>query len=94
MWHEALQLFAHSKSLLAVEADRFVSRVMGGSCSMPLAAHATLAESVLTLRAAWGDPDGSPTLVTAHVAGAVASLQEAEALGLQVADALKRGGAR
>jgi hydroxymethylbilane synthase len=92
--HEALQPLAHSKSWLAVAAERAVSRAMGGSCSMPLAAHATLAESVLTLRAAWGDPDGSPTLVTAHVAGAVASLQEAEALGLQVADALKRGGAR
>jgi hydroxymethylbilane synthase len=92
--HEALQPLVHSKSWLAVAAERAVSRAMGGSCSMPLAAHATLAESVLTLRAAWGDPDGSPTLVTAHVAGAVASLQEAEALGLQVADALKRGGAR
>ena len=92
--HLALQPLVHSKSWLAVAAERAVSRAMGGSCSMPLAAHATLAESVLTLRAAWGDPDGSPTLVTAHVAGAVSSLQEAEALGLQVADALKRGGAR
>ncbi|MEY4694469.1 MAG: Porphobilinogen deaminase [Pseudomonadota bacterium] len=92
--HEALQPLVHSKSWLAVAAERAVSRAMGGSCSMPLAAHATLADSVLTLRAAWGDPDGSPTLVTAHVAGAVSSLQEAEALGLQVADALKRGGAR
>ncbi len=92
--HLALQPLVHSKSWLAVAAERAVSRAMGGSCSMPLAAHATLADSVLTLRAAWGDPDGSPTLVTAHVAGAVSSLQEAEALGLQVADALKRGGAR
>ncbi len=92
--HEALQPLVHSKSWLAVAAERAVSRAMGGSCSMPLAAHATLADSVLTLRAAWGDPDGSPTLVTAHVAGAVSSLPEAEALGLQVADALKRGGAR
>jgi hydroxymethylbilane synthase len=91
--HEALQPLVHSQSWLAVAAERAVSRAMGGSCSMPLAAHATLSESVLTLRAAWGDPDGAPTLVTAHVEGVVTSLQEAEALGLQVADALKRGGA-
>ena len=91
--HEALQPLVHSMSWLAVAAERAVSRAMGGSCSMPLAAHATLAGAVLTLRAAWGDPDGAPTLVTANVEGAVSSLQEAEALGLQVAEALKRGGA-
>jgi len=91
--HEALQPLVHTTSWLAVAAERAVSRAMGGSCSMPLAAHATLAGSVLTLRAAWSDPDGAPNLVTAHVEGTVSSLQEAEALGLQVADALKRGGA-
>jgi hydroxymethylbilane synthase len=82
-----------SRGLGDVYKRQAVSRAMGGSCSMPLAAHATLAGPVLTLRAAWGDPDGAPTLVTAHVEGAVASLQDAEALGLQVAEALKRGGA-
>ena len=90
---EALQPLVHNTSWLAVAAERAVSRAMGGSCSMPLAAHATLAGDVLSLRAAWGDPDGSTQLVNAAISGAVSSLQDAEALGLQVANDLKLGGA-
>jgi hydroxymethylbilane synthase len=40
---------------ICVYAERGVSRAMGGSCSMPLAAHATVAQGVLILDAAWGD---------------------------------------
>jgi hydroxymethylbilane synthase len=90
---DALQPLVHNTSWLAVAAERAVSRAMGGSCSMPLAAHATLAGDVLSLRAAWGDPEGSTQLVNATISGAVSSLQDAEALGLQVAHDLKRGGA-
>jgi len=90
---EALQPLVHITSWLAVAAERAVSRAMGGSCSMPLAAHATLAGDVLSLKAAWGDPEGSTQLVNAAISGAVSSLQDAEALGLQVANDLKRGGA-
>jgi hydroxymethylbilane synthase len=61
---------------------------------MPLAAHATLAGNVLSLRAAWGDPEGSTKLVTAQVSASIAGLQEAEVLGQQVAEDLRRGGAR
>ena len=39
-----------------VYAERGVSRTMGGSCSMPLAAHARLDGNTLSIRAAWGDP--------------------------------------
>jgi hydroxymethylbilane synthase len=91
---EALSPLVHNTSWLAVAAERAVSRSMGGSCSMPLAAHATLAGQVLSLRAAWGDPEGATTLVTAQVTAAVNSLQDAEVLGQQVADDLRRGGAR
>ncbi|PUE36338.1 hydroxymethylbilane synthase [Limnohabitans sp. Hippo4] len=90
---DALQPLVHNTSWLAVASERAVSRAMGGSCSMPLAAHATLAGDVLSLRAAWGDPEGSTQLVNATISGAVSSLQDAEALGLQVAHDLKRGGA-
>lgn len=90
---EALQPLVHTTSWLAVAAERAVSRAMGGSCSMPLAAHATLAGDVLSLRAAWGDPEGAVQLVNAAISGAVSSLQDAEDLGLQVAHELKRGGA-
>lgn len=90
---EALSPLVHTTSWLAVAAERAVSRAMGGSCSMPLAAHATLAGQELTLRAAWGDPEGESTLVTAQTKGQVQHLAQAEALGLQIAEELRRGGA-
>ena len=90
---EALKPLAHSTSWLAVAAERAVSRAMGGSCSMPLAAHATLSGQTLSLRAAWGNPEGEAALVTAQIEGQVNSLQDAEALGDRVAADLKRAGA-
>jgi hydroxymethylbilane synthase len=90
---EALSPLVHTTSWLAVAAERAVSRAMGGSCSMPLAAHATLAGQLLTLRAAWGDPEGEATLVTAQTKGQVEHLAQAEALGLQIAEELRKGGA-
>jgi hydroxymethylbilane synthase len=90
---EALKPLAHSTSWLAVAAERAVSRAMGGSCSMPLAAHATLSGQTLSLRAAWGNPEGEAALVTAQIDGQVNSLQDAEALGDRVAADLQRAGA-
>ena len=84
---------ADAPSWRRVAAERAVSRAMGGSCSMPLAAHATIDNGVLKLRAAWGDPEGSSTLVTAHGQEAADGLQAAEALGLSVAQALRQAGA-
>ena len=78
---------------LRVAAERAVSRAMGGSCSMPLAAHAVLEAGQLSLRAAWGDPEGSTTLVQAHATTSVLDLASAETLGLQVAAQLRAGGA-
>ena len=91
---QALAHLSHHTSWLAVAAERAVSRAMGGSCSMPLAAHATLQGEQLHLRAAWGEPEGDAHLVTAQVFGVVGSLEQAEALGLEVAQALRAGGAR
>ena len=48
----ALQPLVHMPTWLRVSAERAVSRAMGGSCSMPLAAHGTLSEGVLQLDAA------------------------------------------
>ncbi len=84
---------ADEPSWQRVAAERAVSRAMGGSCSMPLAAHATLESGVLKLQAAWGDPEGTATLVTANAQASIRGLQAAEALGLSVAQALRDGGA-
>ena len=52
---------------VAVYAERGVSRAMGGSCSMPLAAHATIHQGTLSIHAAWGDHLKSGTsLIHAH----------------------------
>jgi hydroxymethylbilane synthase len=84
---------ADSVSWQRVAAERAVSRAMGGSCSMPLAAHATIEGGVLKLQAAWGDPEGAATLVTAAENEPAQDLVGAEALGLRVAQALQRNGA-
>lgn len=91
---EALAPLAHQATWLAVAAERAVSRAMGGSCSMPLAAFATWEGEYLRLEAAWGDPDGNAALVRARSAGAVADLAQAGALGEEVAGRLRSAGAR
>jgi len=88
---EALAPLAHHTSWLAVSAERAVSRCMGGSCSMPLAAYATLAGDTLTIDAAWGDPDGKLALVQVRASAAVTDLASATALGERVAAELRAG---
>ena len=88
-----LKPLVHQTTWLAVAAERAVSRAMGGSCSMPLAAHATLTGQVLSVQAAWGEPEGGARLVTAQTNGSVSTLADAELLGLNVANALKSQGA-
>ncbi len=90
---DALAPLAHPASWLRVAAERAVSRAMGGSCSMPLAAHATLAADVLTLQAAWGDPEGEARLVTAQATLSQPDHAGAEQLGAQIAQRLKQAGA-
>ncbi len=87
----SLQHLAHQSTWLAVSAERAVSRMMGGSCSMPLAAYATVDGAQLHIRAAWGDADGRHPLVTAQAQGLVRSLADATVLGEQVAQALMVG---
>jgi hydroxymethylbilane synthase len=86
---QALSHLLHMPTFLAVSAERMVSRLMGGSCSMPLAAHATFTGDSLHLHAAWGDPEGVQPLVQVEGQAVVHTLAEAEALGAQVAQALQ-----
>ena len=98
----ALAPLAHPPTWMAVAAERAVSRAMGGSCSMPLAAHTTwdhppdpvTGAGHLHLRAAWGDPEGGAVLLHTQQAREVQTLADAEALGVDVAQALVAAGAR
>jgi hydroxymethylbilane synthase len=66
---------------------------MGGSCSMPLAAHARMEGEYVQLAAAWGDAEQAGPLVRARGAAVVAGLAQAAALGESVAARLRSAGA-
>ncbi len=84
----------HQATYLAVSAERAVSRGLGGSCSMPLAAHATWQSGTLVLDAALGDA-ATPTrpLLKVRVSGNVADEAAARALGSQAVQQLHAAGA-
>jgi len=86
---QALAPLVHHDTWLRIAAERAVSRAMGGSCSMPLAAFATLSQGVLVLQAAWGDVAGRLPLVRVSQQAPVTDLVGADALGQRVADELQ-----
>ncbi|MDH1900978.1 hydroxymethylbilane synthase [Comamonas aquatica] len=91
---QALVPLVHLPTWLRVAAERAVSRGMGGSCSVPLAAHAVLDAGLMRLDAAWGDPEGILPLVQVQQTAPVSTLEQAEALGTDVARRLQAGGAK
>jgi hydroxymethylbilane synthase len=91
---DALAPLAHQGTWLTVTAERAVSRCMGGSCSMPLAAHGSFDGQQLRLDAAWGDPEGRLPLVEVHGSAAVTDFASADALGQHVAALLQAAGAQ
>jgi hydroxymethylbilane synthase len=90
----------HEPTFLACHAERAVSRGLGGSCSLPLAAHATWQPApaggapVLRLDAALGD-GAQPTrpLLKSRVEAPVADETAARALGARAVAELRAAGA-
>ena len=74
----------HTATAQAVQAERKVSQVFGGSCQIPLAAHATVDGDTLHLRAMVATPDGRRNAF-ADASGPAAL---PEAVGEQVAQKL------
>ncbi len=84
----------HRPTWLAVHAERAVSRALGGSCSMPLAAHAVWQGDVLHLATALGDgQDTGRALLRADVQAPIADEAAARALGERAAARLRELGA-
>jgi len=84
----------HRPTWLAVQAERAVSRALGGSCSMPLAAHATWAGDTLTLNVALGHAlMPASSLLRASQQAAVQTDEQARALGEAAAQSLLDTGA-
>ncbi|PIM50733.1 hydroxymethylbilane synthase [Roseateles chitinivorans] len=92
---EHLAALAHRPTWLAAAAERAVSRELGGSCSMPLAAHAVWeADGRLRLSAALGHPtQPERALLRTEATVAATDLAQAEALGVAAASALREHGA-
>jgi hydroxymethylbilane synthase len=91
---ERLAALSHAPTARAVEAERAVSRALGGSCSMPLAAYATWRGDELVLRAALGHPLAfDAPLLRAAEGGRVRTPGDSESLGQRVAAALGQLGA-
>ena len=78
---------------LAVTAERAVSRKLGGSCEVPLAAHAQWqSPQELMMRSYVASTDGRQ-ICLASGSRAISNYQEAEAFGLAIADDLIAKGA-
>jgi hydroxymethylbilane synthase len=91
---EALATLIDRPAWLAVHAERAVSRGLGGSCSVPLAAHAQWRGAVLQLHAALGDADApARPLLHARTEGQAADVAAAEALGAAAVATLREHGA-
>ena len=91
---DLLAPLAHRGDWLSTTAERAVSRAMGGSCSMPLAAHARRqADGTLRIDAAWGDPEGDAPLVRVHAQAEAGDFATADALGQHAAGLLRDAGA-
>ena len=91
---EQLRTLTDRPTWLAVQAERAVSRALGGSCSMPLAAHATWAGDTLELHAALGHAqEPLQPLLRTSVREAGATDSSARALGERAAQALRDIGA-
>ncbi len=84
-----LQALQHKPTQQSTLAERAVSLALGGSCQVPLAAHATQQEGQLHIDALVASTDGK-TILRASLAG---DATQAEKLGLQVAEQLKEKGA-
>jgi hydroxymethylbilane synthase len=80
---------ADADTTICVRAERAVSRALGGSCALPLAAYAEIVKNQLRLRALVASADGKRVIRT-DCAGDAADPQ---GLGARAADELRRQGA-
>jgi hydroxymethylbilane synthase len=91
---ELLAQTIHQPTFLSAHAERAVSRGLGGSCSMPLAAHAVWQGDQLCLDAALGDAvQTTQPLLKVRVSAAVTDEAGARALGAQAVAQLQAAGA-
>ncbi len=87
--HALLECLNHAPTATRVVAERALNKRLNGGCQVPIACYAVLEGEQLWLRGLVGQPDGTVLLRAEGRAPAA----EAEALGVQVAEALLDQGA-
>lgn len=87
--HALIAPLHHPATALCVEAERALNARLHGGCQVPIAAHATLNDGRISLRALVGQPDGRRLL---HVQGEDTQ-SKAVALGERLAEELLAAGA-
>ncbi len=87
--HALLECLNHAPTATRVVAERALNKRLNGGCQVPIACYAVLEGEQLWLRGLVGQPDGTLLLRAEGRAPAAA----AEALGVQVAEALLAQGA-
>lgn len=80
----------HAETAACVRAERQVSRVLGGSCQVPLGAYAVLQGETLVIQGFVARPDGSGFIQDE----AQGHVSQPEAVGQTLADKLRARGAR
>ena len=87
---EAVAFINDEQTRACCLAERAVSRALGGSCQVPLAAYATIADSTMRLRALIGDHTTGELVATEQTG----PWTEYERLASEAVDALLKQGAR
>jgi hydroxymethylbilane synthase len=84
-----MQPLHHAETAYCVEAERAMSRVLGGSCQVPLGGFAEITDDVLTLRGFVANPDGT-NMVNNELSG---KPEDGITLGQRLAESLRKQGA-
>lgn len=87
---EAVAFINDEQTRACCLAERAVSRALGGSCQVPLAAYATIADSTMRLRALIGDHTTGELVATEQIG----PWTEYERLASEAVEALLKQGAR
>jgi len=89
---EMIQPLNHFETELAVSAERSLLRTLEGGCQIPIGAFASFEDAHFKLSAFVGSLDGKTTLRESLVKSSLASISDAETVGIELAERLRQKG--
>jgi hydroxymethylbilane synthase len=87
-----IQPLNHFETELAVSAERSLLRTLEGGCQIPIGAFASFEDGHFNLSAFVGSLDGKTTLRESLVKSSLASISDAETVGIELAERLHEKG--